>query len=90
MKKTFLARLAAVVALAAAVSLSAGAAQADDTSGTVTWSVSPSDGTQADGRSWIELEMDPGAVTTQYMIITNQGDDAVTFTTYGADGYFTD
>ncbi|MFT4210977.1 MAG: hypothetical protein QM626_03820, partial [Microbacterium sp.] len=88
--KTFLARLAAVVAVVAAAALfGAGTAQADD-DGSVTWSVSPSDGTTADGRTWVELDMDPGTTVTQYMIITNLSDQAVTFTTYGADGYFTD
>ncbi|MFT4052315.1 MAG: hypothetical protein QM677_08715 [Microbacterium sp.] len=90
--KTFLARLAVVIFAAAALSLSAaGAALADtDDSGSVTWAVSPSDGTAADDRTSVELELDAGGTATDYMIVSNYSDAAVTFTTYGADGYFTD
>jgi len=87
----------AVVALALAAALAvsgnapASAAGTDDESdATITWSVRPGDETGADGRSWIELELDPGARVTEHLVVTNHSPVDVEFRLSAADGYFTD
>jgi hypothetical protein len=57
---------------------------------TVTWSVRPADSTGADGRSWIELTVDPGTVVEEHMAVRNLGTQPAMFALTAADGYFTD
>lgn len=78
------------VALAAAVaasSASAAAVAADDAP--VTWSVAPASADGPDGRSWVELELDPGQSATEHLAVRNLGESAATFALSAADGYFT-
>lgn len=63
-------------------------AQADDDA-TVTWSVRPADGKGPDGRSWIELTVDPGDRIVEHLAVTNLSKYAVTFAIKSADGYIT-
>ena len=68
-----------------------GSALAEDAdAGVVTWAVRPADATGPDGRTWAELELDPGESADEYLAVSNLGDDAVTFRLAAADGYFTD
>lgn len=88
-------RLSAAIGVALITSLvslaSANPASADDAdTGGVTWMVRPSDGTGEDGRSWIELELDPGQTAEEHMLIRNLSAAPVTFRLTAADGYFTD
>ncbi|WP_157001787.1 WxL protein peptidoglycan domain-containing protein [Agromyces laixinhei] len=55
----------------------------------VTWAVSPADESGPDGRSWVELELDPGEAATEHLAVRNFGDREVTFALTAADGYFT-
>lgn len=81
----------AAVALSALLLSSAPAAHAADQSdGDVTWMVRPSDGTGEDGRSWIELELDPGESVDEHLLVRNLSPSTVTFHLSAADGYFTD
>jgi hypothetical protein len=57
-------------------------------SGTVTWSVRPADESGEDGRSWVEQELDPGAIATEHLAVHNLSDQDVTFRLSAADGYF--
>ena len=67
------------------------AEDSDDKPGeTITWTVRPSDGTGEDGRSWVELELDPGETAQEHLLIRNLSRIPVTFTLTAADGYFTD
>ncbi|QGH68298.1 hypothetical protein [Pseudactinotalea sp. HY158] len=61
-----------------------------DPANSVTWTVRPSDGNVADGRTWVELDLDPGAVVDDHLIVTNLGDDPVDFRLTAADGYLTE
>lgn len=86
-----LARTATAVLLALTASLAgltapAMAAESD----VITWSVRPGDESGADGRSWIEHELDPGESIVEHLVVTNHGDAAVAFRLNAADGYFTD
>ncbi|MCX6503268.1 MAG: DUF916 domain-containing protein [Microbacterium sp.] len=65
------------------------AAFAEDTSD-ITWSVRPANQSGPDGRSWVELALDPGDQTTDYIAVKNFSDEAVAFKIDAADGYFTD
>lgn len=56
----------------------------------VTWSVSPADAAGPNGKSWVELELDPGATADSHLAVRNLGDHEVTFGITAADGYFTD
>jgi uncharacterized cupin superfamily protein len=60
-----------------------------DSSGDVTWMVRPSDGVGEDGRSWIEVELDPGARVEEHLLVRNLSTQAITFQLSAADGYFT-
>jgi hypothetical protein len=62
-------------------------AEADDTG--VTWSVQPADEAGADGRSWVELTLDPGEVATDRLALRNLSATGVTFSIKAADGYLT-
>ena len=89
----FLRRAAiAVVALSALLLSAVPAAHADevDVDGDITWMVRPSDGTGEDGRSWIELELDPGETIDEHLLVRNLSPSTVTFRLSAADGYFTD
>ncbi len=55
----------------------------------VTWSVRPSDGREADGRSRIELDLEAGASALEHIEVTNLSDVDATFTITAADGYYT-
>ncbi|THJ67136.1 hypothetical protein E8P82_06785 [Arthrobacter echini] len=56
----------------------------------VTWSLRPAGENGSDGRSWVELELDPGASVTEYAQVQNFSDREVEFSLQSADGYFTD
>ena len=85
----FAAGVIAAVLPVTAASAADGDAAADDASDTVSWSVSPADETAPDGRSWVELELEPGQSATEHLAVRNLGDREVTFAVKGADGYFT-
>lgn len=55
----------------------------------MTWSVRPADESGPDGRSWVELDVEPGTTISEHLALRNLGDAAVTFAVAGADGYFT-
>ncbi|MEF3402480.1 WxL protein peptidoglycan domain-containing protein [Agromyces sp. CCNWLW203] len=67
----------------------AAAAEETETESSVTWAMSPADESGPDGRSWVELELDPGATATEHLAVRNFGDRDVTFAITAADGYFT-
>ncbi|SKB00363.1 hypothetical protein SAMN06295879_2994 [Agreia bicolorata] len=92
------ARLAsALIALAVASGLAltgmgsavAAPAETDAAEPTITWSVTPADADGPDGRSWMELEGDPGAKIQEHLAVRNLGTTEVTFALNAADGYFT-
>ena len=80
---------AVAVALGSAVS-PAVASNGDTDDGAITWMVRPSDGVGEDGRSWVELTLEPGEAVQEYLLVRNLSPEAVTFTLSAADGYFTD
>ena len=65
------------------------ATAADSAPEPVTWSVSPSDENGPDGRSWVELSVEPGSSVTERLAVRNLGAETATFTLTAADGYFT-
>ncbi|QAY59897.1 hypothetical protein ET475_07755 [Microbacterium protaetiae] len=87
--KVLAAAITALVVAGLVLPTSAWAAQSDDDSDTVTWSVQPAGETGADGRAWAELTLDPGEKTTDYLVVTNHSSRDVTFRLSAADGYFT-
>lgn len=50
----------------------------------------PGDAQGIDGRSWVEWEADPGTSRTEYLVVSNYGDQEVEFRLTAADGYFTE
>jgi hypothetical protein len=84
-----LAALAAATALVLAPAAAATASTDSAGDSVVTWSVRPADESGLDGRSWVELEVEPGTTTAEHLALRNLGDAAVTFAVAGADGYFT-
>lgn len=71
--------------------LAPAAAHADDAQKpSVTWSVTPGTADGADGRSWVEHELDPGETLVEHAVIRNLGGQDVEFALSTADGYFTD
>lgn len=80
-----LAALAALVAAPAAAVTSEGGSE-----DSVTWSVAPSDASGPDGRAWMELDLEPGAVVDEHLAIHNLSDTDVTFRIDAQDGYLTD
>lgn len=56
----------------------------------ITWAVSPATDGAVDKRSWVELDLDPGATADQQAAVRNLSDQTVTFRIDAADGYFTD
>ncbi|MET4158322.1 DUF916 domain-containing protein [Agromyces sp. PvR057] len=84
--------VASVLVVAGALATSAASppsASAEEPALSVTWSVSPADATGPDGRSRVELELDPGASATEHLAVHNLGDEEVTFAITAADGYLT-
>jgi len=77
------------VLVAAMVLLAPSRASAEAASD-ITWSARPADESAADGRSWVELTLDPGEEATDHMAVKNFSDETVTFAIDAADGYFTD
>lgn len=80
-----------VVAVGGVVTPTAASAPAwaEEPASTVSWSVSPADATGPDGRSRVELELDPGASVTEHLAVHNLGEEQVTFAITAADGYLT-
>lgn len=65
------------------------AAWADDAP-PVAWSVSPADATgTADGRTRLEVALDPGKATTEHVTVANASTTEQTFKVYGADAFNT-
>ncbi|MCJ1674002.1 DUF916 domain-containing protein [Rathayibacter sp. VKM Ac-2929] len=56
----------------------------------ITWAVSPATDGAVDKRSWVELDLDPGATADEQAAVRNLSDQTVTFRIDAADGYFTD
>ncbi|WP_200921764.1 WxL protein peptidoglycan domain-containing protein [Agromyces sp. Leaf222] len=84
------AALIVVGALAtSAASPASASVSAEESAPAVTWSVAPADATGPDGRSRVELELDPGASATEHLAVHNLGDEEVTFAITAADGYLT-
>ncbi|MFY1636332.1 WxL protein peptidoglycan domain-containing protein [Solwaraspora sp. WMMB335] len=63
------------------------AARSDDA---VTWAVQPSGPDGPTGRNYFVYDLVPGAEITDYVGISNLGDQDRTFTVYGTDGFLTD
>lgn len=58
--------------------------------GSVTWSASPADQNGADGRSWVDLDVDPGASVQEHIAVFNYTDEPLALKLETADGYFTE
>ncbi|MFV2021326.1 WxL protein peptidoglycan domain-containing protein [Micromonospora sp. LOL_023] len=58
--------------------------------GAVTWAVQPSGPDGPAGRNYFAHDLAPGAEITDYVGISNLGDQEQTFTVYGTDGFLTD
>lgn len=78
--------LAIVLTSAAVAQAPPAFADADDA---VSWSVQPADESGPDGRSWIELTLDPGEEVTEHLALRNLSKIPVTFAIRAADGYLT-
>ncbi|MCT9868595.1 COG1470 family protein [Paenarthrobacter aurescens] len=78
-----------MVAMVCASCAAATASLATTSDNPVTWAVTPSDASGPDGRSWVELELDPGASVDGHLAVRNLSDRDVTFALTAADGYFT-
>lgn len=68
----------------------AAAPQASQAADTTTWSVQPSSNGEADGRAWIEAEVEAGDEMVEELVITNHGRADTEFRLAGGNGYFTD
>ncbi|SIO11364.1 WxL protein peptidoglycan domain-containing protein [Agromyces cerinus] len=79
----------AVIGLTGLAAPSVATAAEGESESAVTWAMSPADASGPDGRSWAELELDPGERITEHLAVRNFGDRDVTFTISAADGYFT-
>ncbi|QHF23033.1 DUF916 domain-containing protein [Rathayibacter sp. VKM Ac-2804] len=82
--RTLLAVLVGALALSAAPPALAAATDQ------ITWAVSPATDGAVDKRSWVELDLDPGATAEEQAAVRNLSDQTVTFRIDAADGYFTD
>jgi hypothetical protein len=83
--------LASALALLSAAPAWAAEDPADesDQGSSSTWSVRPGDSEgNADGRSWVELSLDPGAEASDFMVVSNYSDHELEFSLKAADGYF--
>lgn len=78
-----------VLAVLCTLGFGVSAAFAEDADGTVTWAISPADEDGPDGRSRIELELDPGETVTEYLAVRNLSATEVDFALSAADGYLT-
>jgi len=58
-----------------------------DTEDVITWGVKPADADGPDGRSRVELVLDPGASASEHLAVSNFSDVPVTFSIQAADGY---
>jgi hypothetical protein len=81
----------AVLVAALAPALPAGAAASStlplDTEDVITWGVKPADADGPDGRTRVELVLDPGASASEHLAVSNFSDVPVTFSIQAADGY---
>ncbi|WP_264032256.1 DUF916 domain-containing protein [Cellulosimicrobium sp. SH8] len=81
----------AVLVAALAPALPAGAATSGtlplDTEDVITWGVKPADADGPDGRTRVELVLDPGASASEHLAVSNFSDVPVTFSIQAADGY---
>lgn len=81
----------AVLVAALVPALPAGAATSGtlplDTEDVITWGVKPADADGPDGRTRVELVLDPGASASENLAVSNFSDVAVTFSIQAADGY---
>lgn len=87
-------RLLLAAALVTTLATASAPALADDTDGaadepTVRWSVTPADANGPDGRTAVELDVDPGETVSDHFAVRNVGDDEVTFQLTAADGFYT-
>jgi hypothetical protein len=55
----------------------------------ITWSVTPASESGPDGRSWIELTIDPGERIVEHLAVRNLSETSATFELHAADGYIT-
>jgi len=78
------------LAVAAVAASAAPPALADDTAGQISWAMRPAADGAPDKRSWIELDLDPGAEAKEEAAVSNLSTQPVTFRITAADGYFTD
>lgn len=85
--KSVIAFASVLLAAVLAVGGSTAASAAEDD---VTWAVKPATESGSDGRTWIELELDPGTTATEYLEVKNFSSRSVTFSIQAADGYFTE
>jgi hypothetical protein len=85
-----LAALVGAIALGVPLATSAAASAAEGPDPTITWSVSPADPRGPDGRSWVELTVDPGDSMTEYVAIRNLSEVDAEFKVAAADGYLTE
>ncbi|MFF2269394.1 hypothetical protein ACFVTZ_14105 [Cellulosimicrobium cellulans] len=81
----------AVLVAALVPALPAGAATSGtlplDTEDVITWGVKPADADGPDGRTRVELVLDPGASASEHLAVSNFSDVPVTFSIQAADGY---
>lgn len=82
--------LRTVLALAAGLLALSSAPPALASEGRVSWAVSPATDGAPDKRSWVELDVDPGASVEEEAAVRNLSEQTVTFRIDAADGYFTD
>ncbi|QJW38513.1 DUF916 domain-containing protein [Cellulosimicrobium protaetiae] len=87
----WLAAAGAALVATLAPALPAGAATSGplplDTEDVITWGVKPADADGPDGRSRVELVLDPGASASEHLAVSNFSDVPVTFSIQAADGY---
>lgn len=79
-----------VVTLAALAAGTPGAAAEASDPARVTWALVPADDAGPDGRRVVDLELEPGATTTEHVALTNYSEVAVTFAMSANDGYLTE
>ncbi|WP_194410550.1 WxL protein peptidoglycan domain-containing protein [Microbacterium cremeum] len=93
-RTTVLHRVLLVAALVATLTSASAPAFADDTDDaagqpTVRWSVTPADENGPDGRTAVELDVDPGETVSDHFAVRNVSADEVTFRLTAADGFYT-
>lgn len=55
-----------------------------------TWAVQPGNELGPNGRSWVEVQAEPGSSNGDFMVVRNLGKSKATFKLMAADGYFTE